>query len=128
MFYRLSLVVKTYSPYEKVLLECGKRLLVNTTNSDTNVRSNVINLYKNLLYLSKEWHTDLRPQIKRAFMKNKDVTDIEEIKKLIAKGEYVCREITATYHLKKYRTMKRRYYCDNDNEKNLEELFKNYSK
>lgn len=90
-----------------------------------NLRTQVIDLYKNLLYLSREWPTDLRPQIKRGFLKNKDVQDAEEIVKLIGRGEYICREITATYHLRKYRAMKRRYYND-DREKQLEEAFKRF--
>lgn len=90
------------------------------------LKSEVINLYKNLIYLSREWPTDLRPQIKSAFMKNKDKTDAEEIRSLIGRGEYVCREIVATYHLRKYRAMKRRYYSDEDN-KHLEEIFKSFN-
>lgn len=91
-----------------------------------NIRTEVIGLYKNLIYLSREWPTDLRPQIKNAFMKNKHVTDPEEIRKLIARGEYVCREIIATYHLRKYRAMKRRYYSDDEN-KHLQEIFKSFN-
>lgn len=90
------------------------------------LKSEVINLYKNLIYLSREWPTDLRPQIKSAFMKNKDKTDAEEIRSLIGRGEYVCREIVATYHLRKYRAMKRRYYSDEDN-KHLEKIFKSFN-
>lgn len=95
-------------------------------DSGANTKHDVITLYKNLIHLSREWPTDLRPQIKSAFMKNKDVQDVDEIRKLIGRGEYVCREITATYHLRKYRAMKRRYYSE-DREKQLDEMFKNYS-
>ena len=49
-------------------------------------------------------------KLKAAFMKNKDVTNPKEIKKLIARGNYVAKEIEALYMLKKYRTMKKRYY------------------
>lgn len=105
----------------------GQRFLSNcsskTGEDQCELRKDVIDLYKNLIYLSREWHTDLRPQIKKAFMKNKDVSDREEIKKLIARGEYISREITATYHLKKYRTLKRRYYSE-DSEKELDEMLK----
>lgn len=94
--------------------------------SSTDLRKEVIALYKNLIYLSRDWHIDLRPQIKNAFMKNKDVVDAEEIRKLIGRGEYVCREIIATYNLRKYRAMKRRYYSDGEN-KHLEDLFKSFS-
>ena len=85
-----------------------------------------MNLYKNMLYLSREWPTDLRPQIRNAFIKNKDVSDPNEIRKLIDRGEYVSREIIATYHLRKYRAMKRRYYSE-DREKQMEEMFKTFN-
>lgn len=113
----------------RILTSLSGRRYLETSTKGSNIKSDVINLYKNLIYLSRDWHTDLKPQIKRAFIKNKDVKDVEEIKKLIAKGEYVCREITATYHLKKYRTMKRRYYSEDDESrtKELQEMFKNFS-
>lgn len=95
-------------------------------SESSNLKSEVINLYKNLIYLSREWPTDLKPQIKNAFMKNKNVTDPEEIRKLIGRGEYVSREITATYHLRKYRAMKRRYYNDTEN-KHLQEIVKSFN-
>lgn len=43
-------------------------------------------------------------------MKNKDVTDTAEIEMLIARGNYIVKELEALYMLKKYRTLKRRYY------------------
>lgn len=46
-------------------------------------------------------------------MKNKDVKDPEKIEKMIAHGEFVVKELEALYMLKKYRTLKRRYYRDN---------------
>lgn len=91
-----------------------------------NLRDEVISLYKNLIYLSRDWHTDLRPQIKRAFVKNQDVKDPDEIRKLLDKGDYICRELIATYNLKKYRAMKRRYYSE-DKDKHLQELFDSFS-
>lgn len=95
------------------------------TPSNQDLKSEVIGLYKNLIYLSRDWPTDLRPQIKRAFVKNQDVEDPVEIRKLLDKGEYICKEIIATYSLKKYRAMKRRYYSE-DQDKHLQELFDNY--
>lgn len=46
-------------------------------------------------------------------MKNKDETDPQKIEKMIAHGEYVVKEMEALYMLKKYRTLKRRYYDGN---------------
>lgn len=101
-------------------------LIVRSINQDSrdnqSHRKEVVSLYKNLIYLSRDWPTDLRPQIKRAFIKNRDVKDPNEIRKLLDKGDYICREIIATYNLKKYRTMKRRYYSE-DQDKHLQELF-----
>ena len=45
-----------------------------------------------------------------AFMKNKDISDPEKIKELIERGNYVVKELEALYMLRKYRTLKNRYY------------------
>ncbi len=47
-------------------------------------------------------------------MKNRNVKDPDEIKVLLARGEYVTKEIEALYMLRKYRTLKKRYYDDQD--------------
>uniref|UniRef100_K1QUB7 LYR motif-containing protein 5A n=1 Tax=Magallana gigas TaxID=29159 RepID=K1QUB7_MAGGI len=81
--------------------------------SNPKLRSQVINLYKTLLYLGKEYpkgYTYFRDRCKTAFMKNKDKTDEEEIKMLIARGKFVEKELEALYMLRKYRTLKKRYY------------------
>ncbi|KAF7667561.1 hypothetical protein LDENG_00057150 [Lucifuga dentata] len=77
------------------------------------LRSEVIKLYKNLLYLGHEYPKGsayFRERLKSAFMKNKDVTDPEKIRKLVDRGEFVIKELEALYFLRKYRTMKQRYY------------------
>ena len=43
-------------------------------------------------------------------MKNKDVTDPKQIQQLIDGGNYVVKELEALYMLRKYRTLKKRYY------------------
>ncbi len=43
-------------------------------------------------------------------MKNKDVTDPDKIQQLIDGGNYVVKELEALNMLRKYRTMKKRYY------------------
>ena len=55
-----------------------------------------------------------RTRLKGAFLKNRDVTDPAEIQKLIGRGEFVAKEIEALYMLRKYRTLKRRYYSEED--------------
>lgn len=76
-------------------------------------RGRVINLYKTLLHLGKDWPSGFdffRTRLHRAFMKNKSETDPEKIEKMITHGEFVVKEIETLYMLKKYRTLKRRYY------------------
>ena len=68
-----------------------------------------------LLYLGREYplgYEYFREKLKKAFLKNKDVTDPEQIKTMIARGEFVIKEIEALYMLRKYRTLKKRYYDD----------------
>lgn len=77
------------------------------------LRGEVIRLYKNLLYLGRDYPQGaafFRERLKSAFMKNKDVTDPEKIKKLVARGDFVIKELEALYFLRKYRAMKKRYY------------------
>ncbi|CDS08001.1 hypothetical protein LRAMOSA01950 [Lichtheimia ramosa] len=81
--------------------------------STSPLRSQVIALYKQLAYLGREYplgyENFFRPRLKAAFMKKRDLKDEEEIKKAIAMGEYVCKELEALYYLRKYRAMRRRY-------------------
>ncbi|XP_062586666.1 electron transfer flavoprotein regulatory factor 1-like [Saccostrea cucullata] len=84
--------------------------------SNPKLRTQVIELYKNLLHLGKEYpkgYPYFRDRCKAAFLKNKDVKDEEEIKMLIFRGEFVIKELEALYMLRKYRTLKKRYY-END--------------
>ncbi|XP_024150450.1 LYR motif-containing protein 5A isoform X2 [Oryzias melastigma] len=77
------------------------------------LRGEVFRLYKNLLYLGREYPKGaayFRERLKSAFMKNKDVKDPEKIKALVAKGDFVIKELQALYYLRKYRAMKKRYY------------------
>ena len=68
-----------------------------------------------LLYLGREYPGGpdwFRTRLHAAFIKNKDVTEEEQIRALIARGEFVVKEIEALYMLRKYRTLKKRYYDD----------------
>mmetsp|Transcript_40124 Transcript_40124/g.64790 ORF Transcript_40124/g.64790 Transcript_40124/m.64790 type:complete len:84 (-) Transcript_40124:37-288(-) len=81
--------------------------------SNPKLRAQVIEPYTTLLYLGREYpmgYPYFRDRCKAAFMKNKDKTDEEEIKMLIARGQFVVKEIEALYMLRKYRTLKKRYY------------------
>jgi len=53
-----------------------------------------------------------RTHLKAAFLKNKSVEDPEMIRVLVARGKYVVKELEAMYQLRKYRTLKQRYYND----------------
>jgi len=78
-----------------------------------NMRPQVVQLYKNLLFMGKDYpkgYEYFREKTKAAFLKNKDVSDPEMIRVLVAKGKYVMKELDALYKLKKYRTLKQRYY------------------
>ena len=43
-------------------------------------------------------------------MKNRDEKNPEKLQEHVAKGEYIVKELEALYMLRKYRTLKRRYY------------------
>ncbi|KAL3841956.1 hypothetical protein ACJMK2_020032 [Sinanodonta woodiana] len=80
-----------------------------------NLRPKVVELYKTLLFLGRDYpkgYDYFRDKLKKAFLKNKDVKDPKQIELLIARGEYVVKEIEALYMLRKYRTLKKRYYPD----------------
>jgi len=74
----------------------------------------VRDLYKRIILVGKDYPAGLdhvRRKAKEAFHKNKDLTDEVEIKRAVARGRwYVRNELTAVIQLKKYRTIKERYY------------------
>ncbi|CAK9805573.1 Electron transfer flavoprotein regulatory factor 1 [Anthophora plagiata] len=76
-------------------------------------RSKVIQLYKTLLYMGRDYprgYEFFRKNVKKAFEKNKGERDPEKIEKMLAHGNFVIKELEALYMLRKYRTLKRRYY------------------
>ena len=52
----------------------------------------------------------MRPRAKKWFRQNAHLTEDVDIKRAVAQGRFMAREMIAVIHLKKYRTMKRRYY------------------
>jgi len=77
------------------------------------LRPQVIQLYKNLHWLGREYPAGadfFHSKLKNAFMKNRNETNVEKIQEMIGRGEFVIKEIEALYMLRKYRTLKRRYY------------------
>ena len=78
-----------------------------------NVSSSVIN-FPQLLYLGRSYpkgYAYFRAKCKAAFLSNRDARP-DEVPALIARGEFVIREIEALYMLRKYRTLKKRYYSE----------------
>ncbi|KAJ2962876.1 hypothetical protein NQZ79_g2124 [Umbelopsis isabellina] len=79
-------------------------------NVDLNSATNAI---LKLVYLGREYpmgYTNFfRPKLKAAFIKKRELQDEEEIRKSIAFGNYIVKELEAMYYLKKYRTLRARY-------------------
>ncbi|CAO1315528.1 unnamed protein product [Diamesa serratosioi] len=75
-------------------------------------RNRVVELYKTLQYLGKEYKypEKFRTTCHKVFLNNSKEQDPQKIEEMIAKGEYVQKEIETLYTLKKYRAMKKRYY------------------
>lgn len=76
------------------------------------LRYEVRKIYKNLLYLGREYplgYDYFRPRCHNAFMGNAALTDPEQIKEGIKRAEYVKKEIEALYYVKKYRAMNQAY-------------------
>ncbi|AWO97897.1 LYR motif-containing protein 5 isoform 3 [Scophthalmus maximus] len=77
------------------------------------LKGEVMRLYKTLLYLGREYPQGaayFRERLKAAFVKNRDETDPDKIRQLVARGDFVIKELEALYFLRKYRAMKKRYY------------------
>lgn len=80
-------------------------------------RSKVIQLYKQLIYLGRQYPNQpevMTSKIHDVFMRNAAERDPQKIEELVAKGNYIVKELEALYYLKKYRTLKRRYYDSNE--------------
>ncbi|XP_076181447.1 electron transfer flavoprotein regulatory factor orsai [Ptiloglossa arizonensis] len=75
-------------------------------------RSKVINLYKTLLYMGRDYprgYKFFRENLKKTFETNKEEHDPEKIDKLLIRGSYFIKELEALYKLRKYKILKRRY-------------------
>ena len=59
--------------------------------------------------LGADW---FHSKLKNAFIKTRGVTDPEELSKLLDRGDFVVKEVEALYRLRKYRTLKKRYYSE----------------
>ncbi|KAF2685539.1 LYR motif-containing protein 5A [Lentithecium fluviatile CBS 122367] len=76
------------------------------------LRHQVIQIYKQLLFMGREYplgYDYYRTRLHKAFASQQHLTDEEQIKKGIARAEFVKKEIEALYFLKRYRTLRQRY-------------------
>lgn len=76
------------------------------------LRREVINIYKELLNLGRAYplgYDYFRNRLHKAFSSQAYLNDEEQIKKGIARAEFVKKEIEALYYLRRYRAMKQRY-------------------
>ena len=99
--------------YTRVCVFAVRRARHACVRKDTLTPRNTSLFSVQILYLAKDWpegYAALRDRAKRAFLINRQETDPRKIEQLIGRAEYVAKEVEALYMLKKYRTMKRRYY------------------
>ncbi|KAI5865381.1 hypothetical protein GGS23DRAFT_558972 [Durotheca rogersii] len=78
------------------------------------LRRQVIAIYKELLYLGREYpHPEgfryFRPRLHAAFAANAHLRDDDAVRRAVARAHYIKREIEALYYLKRYRTLRKRY-------------------
>ncbi|WAO94839.1 Hypothetical protein NCS54_01244100 [Fusarium falciforme] len=79
------------------------------------LRRQVIAIYKELLYLGREYPLGFdyfRPRLHKAFISKAAERDEDKIRQGIAQAEYVKKEIETLYYLKRYRTLRKRYDAD----------------
>ena len=79
------------------------------------MRAIVRDLYKRILVVGRDYPPGLdyvRERAKTEFAKRAALTDDVEIKRAVAYGRYMVKEMVGVIQLKKYRTIKRRYAED----------------
>ncbi|TMS36830.1 hypothetical protein L596_003908 [Steinernema carpocapsae] len=82
----------------------------------TKYRHQVLQLYRTLYYMGKEYPKGadwFHSRLKNAFQKNMNEADDQKVAELLKRGEFVVKELEALYSLRKYRAMKNRYYDEN---------------
>lgn len=73
----------------------------------------VRDLYKRFLVVGRDYPKGLdyvRGKAKEAFVANAHLESERDIKRAVARGRYMVRELEGVVKLKKYRTLKKRYY------------------
>ena len=81
--------------------------------SSHELRYRVKSLYKQLLYLGRDWpqgySTYFRPRLHTAFMKSAQLSEPDDIVHAIERAEFMVKELETFWFLKKYRSLKRHY-------------------
>nr|POE48907.1 lyr motif-containing protein 5b [Quercus suber] len=83
-----------------------------STASSPSLRHQVLRIYKELLFLGREYplgYEYFRPRLRKAFSVKSDLRNEEQIRKAIEQAEFVKKEIEALYYLKRYRVLRQRY-------------------
>lgn len=81
-----------------------------------------------LLYMGRDYplgYPYFRDRCHRAFAKNREERDATKVATLLRHGHFVVAEMEALYFLKKYRTMKRRYYPEEQVDAQIDAKLKN---
>ncbi|KAF1843799.1 LYR motif-containing protein 5A [Cucurbitaria berberidis CBS 394.84] len=81
-------------------------------SSNPTLRHQVIRIYKDLLYMGREYpqgYDYFRARLRKAFASQREVTDEAQIRKGLQRAEFVKKGIEALYYLKRYRTLRQRY-------------------
>ncbi|KAF4300969.1 putative lyr family protein [Botryosphaeria dothidea] len=76
------------------------------------LRHQVIRIYKELLYLGREYplgYDFYKTRLHKAFASQAGLRDEEKIKQGIKRAQFVKKEIETLYYLKRYRTLRQRY-------------------
>lgn len=84
-----------------------------TTTVRPELRYQVIRIYKELLYLGRDYpqgYDYFRNRLRKAFASQQHITDEAEIRDGIKRAEFVKKEIEALYYLKRYRALRGRYH------------------
>jgi hypothetical protein len=72
----------------------------------------VRNLYKRFVIIGRDYPVAspyVKDKAKLAFQKNSHLSDEVDIKRAVARGRWMCRELVGVIQLKKYRAMRHRY-------------------
>jgi len=82
------------------------------TSGNPTLRHRVIRIYKELLYLGRDYpqgYNYFRNRLHTAFASQRHVTDQAKVADGIRRAEFVKKEIEALYYLKRYRSLRGRY-------------------